>query len=61
MATGWTIGVREVDSQRGLGVFIFSIVSRPAVGLIKPPIQCVPGAFSGGKVAGAWSWPVISS
>jgi hypothetical protein len=33
--------------------FLFSMSSRPALGSNQTPIQWVPGAFLGGKVAGA--------
>jgi hypothetical protein len=36
-ATGWKIGVRGLDSRRGLGIFLF---------LTQPPIQLVAGAPS---------------
>jgi hypothetical protein len=35
----------------------FPYLSRRALGLTKPPIQCVLGLSLGGKAAGAWSWP----
>jgi hypothetical protein len=45
-ATGWTIGVLGFDSRRGLGIFLFTTTSRPALVPTQPPIQCVPGALS---------------
>jgi hypothetical protein len=42
IATGWTTGVRfQVGTS-----FLFSTISRPALGPIQPPIQCVPGGLS---------------
>jgi hypothetical protein len=38
----WTIGVLGFDSQRGLGIFFFTSVTRKALG----PTQCVPGSLS---------------
>jgi len=35
--------------------------SRPAPGPTQPPIQWVPGLSRGGKAAGAWRWPPITS
>jgi hypothetical protein len=51
-ATGWTIGVLEFDSRRGLGIFLFTTGSKTALGPIQPPIQRVPGSLSLGV-----KWP----
>jgi hypothetical protein len=45
-ATGWTIGILDFDSQRGLGIFHFTIASRTALEPSQLPIQWVPGALS---------------
>jgi hypothetical protein len=51
--TGWTIGVLGFDSRRGLGIFLFTTVSRMALGPTQLRIQCVPGALSlGVKMSG---------
>jgi hypothetical protein len=43
---GWTIGVLGFDSQWELGIFLFTTVSRMALGPTQPPIQWVPVAPS---------------
>jgi hypothetical protein len=40
------IPVPGFDSQRGLGIYLFTTVSRTALGPAQPPIQWVPGALS---------------
>jgi hypothetical protein len=34
------------ESRQGIGISLFTTVSRPALGSIQPPIQWVPGAIS---------------
>jgi hypothetical protein len=43
---GWTIGVLGFDSQWGLGIFLFTTVSRMALGPTQTPIKWVPDAIS---------------
>jgi hypothetical protein len=51
---GWTIRLLGFDSWQGLGIFLFTIASRMALGPTQPPIQWIPGALSlGGKAARA--------
>jgi hypothetical protein len=40
------IGVLVFDSWWGLGIFLFTTVSRMALGPTQPPIQGVPGVLS---------------
>jgi hypothetical protein len=46
LATGWTIRRSVFDSRRGLGIFLFDIISRPALGPTQTPIQWVQGSLS---------------
>jgi hypothetical protein len=39
---------RGFESWQGLGIFLFTTASRPALGSTQPPIQWVPRAFSVG-------------
>jgi hypothetical protein len=43
---GWTMGVLRFESRQGLGIFLFSAVSRPALGPTQSPVQRVAGALS---------------
>jgi hypothetical protein len=45
LRAGW-LGVLWFDSRRGLGIFLFTTVSRTTLGPTQPPIQWVPGALS---------------
>jgi hypothetical protein len=40
------IGVLGFDSRRGLGIFLFTTVSRTALGPTQPPVQWIPAALS---------------
>jgi hypothetical protein len=72
---GWMIGVLGFDFQWELGIFLFTTMSRMALGPTQPPIQWVPGALSLGveqpgyeadhtppssaKVKNVWSYTAI--
>jgi hypothetical protein len=72
---GWMIRVLGFDSQRRLGIFLFTTVSSTALGLTQPLNQWVLGALSmgvkwlgheadhstpsGAKVKNAWSYTSI--
>jgi hypothetical protein len=43
---GWMIRVLGFDFQQGLGIFLFTTMSRMALGTSHPPIQCIPVALS---------------
>jgi hypothetical protein len=56
IAMGYGLDNRKFESQKGLGIFLFTTASRPILGPTQSRIQYVPGgSFSGGKAAGAWS------
>jgi hypothetical protein len=46
LLNGKQIGVLGFDFRRGLGIFLFTTVSRTVLGPTQPPIQQVPGALS---------------
>jgi hypothetical protein len=58
--TDWTTGVLGFDSRRGLRIFLFTTVSRPA--LSHPASYPIGnrGSSPGNKAAGARSWPFTS-
>jgi hypothetical protein len=43
---GRTIGVLEFDSQWGLGIFLFTTMSRTVLESTQPPIQLAPETLS---------------
>jgi hypothetical protein len=45
----------------GQEIFLFSKMSRPALGFTQPPLQWMSGLFHSGKVARMWSWSLIPS
>jgi hypothetical protein len=46
IATNYGMDDRIIDSRRGLGIFLFDTVSRPALEPNQPPIQWVLGVLS---------------
>jgi hypothetical protein len=46
MALGYELDDRWFESRKGLGIFLFTIVSRLALEPTKSPIQYVPRALS---------------
>jgi hypothetical protein len=63
--TGYRLDDQGVRVRVQLGQkFSLLYIVQTSCGSTQPPIQWVPGALSlggGGKVAGAWSWPLTSS
>jgi len=58
----WYSSDRGFESRQGLGIFLFTTVSRPALTPTKHPIRwSTRGCFTGGKADGAWSWPPPSA
>jgi hypothetical protein len=60
-SVGISMGGRGLIPSRGK-IFLFTIMSRPALRLTKPPTQSVPGCFPPpqGKTGVTWSWPLTS-
>jgi len=56
---GWMIGVLEFDFWQGLGIFLFTTVSRTDLGPTPPPIQWVQEALSLGVEHG-WGMKLTS-
>ena len=50
VATRYELGGTGIESRCGRD---FPHLSRPFLGLIQPPVKCVPALFHAGKAAGA--------
>jgi hypothetical protein len=46
IAMGYGLDDQEFENRQGLGIFLFTTVSRPALGPTELPIQWIPGALS---------------
>jgi hypothetical protein len=46
IALGYGLDDRRFESRQGLGIFLFTTASRPALGPTEPPIQLVAGVLS---------------
>jgi hypothetical protein len=53
IALGYGLDDWGFDSRQRLGIFLFTTVSRPALGPTQTPIHWVLGALPGSKAAGA--------
>jgi hypothetical protein len=76
IALSYGLDDRGFESRQGLGIFLFTTASRPALGPTQPPIQWVPEALSlgvkrsgreadhspssGAEVKNAWSYTSTS-
>jgi hypothetical protein len=47
-ALGYKLEDRRFESRQGLGIFLFTTATRPALGPTQPPVQWLPGALSVG-------------
>jgi hypothetical protein len=45
IALGYGLDDFGFESRQGLGIFLFTTVSRPALGLTQTPIECIPAAL----------------
>jgi hypothetical protein len=58
--TNGLIGIAEFESRQKPEIFLFCKMPRPALCPTQPLIQREPGVISRGKMARAWSWPLLS-